>query len=149
MKGNILEAIIGAVVLVIASFFIFFAYTTSGNKISEGYVLNALFDDVGSLAVGADVKISGIKIGIVQSLILDKNFQAHAKLLIKNGVKIPSDSAANISTDGIIGNKFIAIVTGFEENMLSDGDNIEMTKSAVNLESLIDKFVFGTKKEDK
>lgn len=149
MKGNILEAIIGAVVLVIASFFIFFAYTTSGNKISEGYVLNALFDDVGSLTVGADVKISGIKIGIVQSLILDKNFRAHAKLLIKNGVKIPSDSAANISTDGIIGNKFIAIVTGFEENMLSDGDNIETTKSAVNLESLIDKFVFGTKKEDK
>ena len=149
MKGNILEAVIGAVVLIIASFFMFFAYTTSGTKINEGYIITARFDDVGSLAVGSDVKISGIKIGIVKSLEIDKNYQAKASLLIKTDIKIPKDSTASVTTDGIMGNKFVAIITGFDNNVLSDKDEIELTKSSVNLESLIDKFVIGEKKDDK
>ena len=144
MKGNILEAVIGAVVLVVASFFMYFAYVSSGDKIKEGYVVFARFDDVTGLASGADIKMNGIKIGIVKELKIDENYQAVANFLIKNGVNIPDDSSAAISTDGIIGSKFVSIEPGFSENLLKEGDRISMTRSSVNLERLIDKFVVSS-----
>ncbi len=144
MKGNVLEAIIGAVVLVIAVFFIFFAYTTSGEKITKGYTLTACFSNVGGLAVGADVKINGIKVGIVQSLKIDENYQARATLLIKNEIQVPTDTTAAVTTDGIMGNKFVSLVIGFSNQMFKNGEEIESTRSSVNLEDLIDRFIVGS-----
>jgi phospholipid/cholesterol/gamma-HCH transport system substrate-binding protein len=149
MKGNILEAVIGAVVLIIAGFFMFFAYTTSGEKINNGYVLLAYFDNVGGLTVGADVKVNGIKVGIVRSLSIDENYQARAELLIKNSISIPVDTTASVTTDGIMGNKFIALYPGFDKAMLKGGEEIESTRSAINLENLVDKFLIGTASKDK
>ena len=149
MKGNILEAVIGAVVLAVASIFMYFAYTSSGEKITNGYVLVARFDDVGGLAVGADIKLNGIKVGIVKSLRIDKNYQAKAELLLRNDIKIPKDSSASVSTDGLLGSKFMAINPGFSEEKFKPGDEIELTRSSVNLEKLIDKLVVGDKKKEK
>ncbi|GHT89396.1 ATPase AAA [Alphaproteobacteria bacterium] len=144
MKGNVLEAVIGAVVLVVASFFIYFACISEGEKINDGYVLVARFDDVSGLAQGADVKLNGIKIGIVRSLKIDENYQARAELLLKNPVKIPCDSSAEIVTEGIIGSKFVAMNPGFSEKKFAEGDEIELTKSSLNLERLIDKFIINS-----
>jgi phospholipid/cholesterol/gamma-HCH transport system substrate-binding protein len=149
MKGNVLEAVIGAVVLIIAGFFMFFAYTTSGEKINNGYMLLAYFDNVGGLAAGADVKVNGIKVGIVKSLSIDNNYQARAELLVKNDIRIPVDTTASVTTDGIMGNKFIALSPGFEKTMLKDGEEIESTRSAINLENLVDKFLIGTATKNK
>ncbi|MDR0553110.1 MAG: MlaD family protein [Holosporales bacterium] len=143
MNGNVLEAVIGAVVLVIASFFIFFAYQTSGEKIGSGYPLIAKFESANGLATGADIKISGIKVGIVKSLSIGDDYQAKAIFLIKDGIEIPSDSTAAIVTDGLIGNKFVSISIGFESEMLKPGDEFESTKSAINLESILDKVIAG------
>lgn len=143
MKGNILEAVIGAVVLIVASFFIYFAYVSSGEKIKEGYVLVARFDDVSGLAAGSDVKLNGIKVGIIKSLELDENYQAKLQLLIKDSIKIPSDSSAAVTTDGLMGNKFVNISIGFSKETLKPGEEIELTRSSVNLEKLIDKFALG------
>lgn len=148
MKGNILEAFIGAVVLIIASLFIFFAYTTSGEKIKSGYTLTARFDNIGGIAVGADVKINGIKVGIVKSLEIDENYQAKAVFLIKNGMNIPKDTTAAVTTDGIMGNKFISMITGFDSEMLGPNEEIESTRSSVNLEDMIDKFVVNSAKDE-
>jgi phospholipid/cholesterol/gamma-HCH transport system substrate-binding protein len=148
MRGNILEVVIGALVLVIASFFMYFAYESSGDKIKEGYILYAKFDDVSGLSSGADIKLNGIKIGIVKSLQIDENYQAIAKLLIKNEITIPKNSSASITTDGIIGNKFVSISPGFDDEKLKDGEEILLTRSALHLERLIDKFVLsGNNKE--
>ncbi len=144
MKGNILEAVIGAVVLVIASIFMYFAYVTSGEKVRDGYLLIARFEDVGGLSVGADVKLNGIKIGIVKSLNIDSGYQAKAELLVKDSIKIPNDSSASVTTDGLIGSKFVAIGAGFAEEKLKPNDEIEMTRSSVNLEKLVDKFIMGS-----
>jgi phospholipid/cholesterol/gamma-HCH transport system substrate-binding protein len=141
MKGNVLEAVIGFVVLLISAFFIYFAYTTSGEKINHGYTLVAKFDDVGGLVTGANVKINGIKVGVVQSLYIDKNYQAVATMLLKREVHVPADTAAAITTDGLMGNKFIALKTGFSEETLKEGAEIQSTVSAMNLEDLVDKFV--------
>ena len=143
MKGNILESVIGAVVLVVAVFFIYFAYVSSGEKIKEGYVLVARFDDVSGLAAGADVKLNGIKVGIVKSLTLDESYQAKAELLLKDNIKIPTDSSVAITTDGIMGNKFVAISAGFAEEKLKPNEEVELTRSSINLEKLIDKFALG------
>lgn len=143
MKGNILEAVIGAVVLVVASFFMYFAYISSGEKIKEGYIIIARFDDVSGLATGADIKLNGIKIGIVKSLEIDEGYQARAELLIKDDIKVPNDSSISITTDGIMGNKFVAVSAGFSSDMFKPGDEVEYTRSSVNLEKLIDKFALG------
>ena len=151
MKGNVLESVIGAVVLVVAVLFVYFAYVSSGEKIKAGYVLTARFDDVSGLTSGADIKLNGIKVGIVKSLKLDNNYQAKVELLIRDNVKIPVDSSVAVSTDGIMGNKFIAISAGFSEEKLKPNEEVELTRSAVNLEKLIDKFALGSesKTEDK
>ena len=148
MKGNVLESVIGAVVLVVAVLFVYFAYVSGGEKIKEGYVLTARFDDVSGLARGADIKLNGIKVGIVKSLSLDKDYQAKVELLLRDGVRIPVDSSVAISTDGIMGNKYIAISAGFSEEKLKSNEEIEFTRSAVNLEKLIDKFAVGGDKKD-
>ncbi len=143
MKGNVLESVIGAAVLVIAVFFVYFAYTSSGEKIKEGYIVTARFDDVSGLTNGSDVKLNGIKVGIVKSLKLNDDYQAKVELLIHNKIKIPSDSSVSVTTDGIMGNKFVAITAGFSENKLKPNEEIEITRSSVNLEKLIDKFAVG------
>ena len=143
MKGNFLEAIIGAVVLVVSAFFIYFACISSGEKIKDGYVLIARFEDATGLASGADVKLNGIKIGIVKSLSLNKDYSVKAELLIQNKYKIPMDSSASISTEGIMGNKFVSISVGYSDNEYKPGSEIEDTKSSINLEKLIDKVIAG------
>lgn len=143
MKGNVLESVIGAVVLVIAVFCVYFAYASSGEKIKGGYVLTARFDDVSGLTNGSDVKLNGIKVGIVKNLKLDDNYQAKVELLIRDEIKIPTDSSVSVTTDGLMGNKFIAISTGFSDEKLKPNEEIEITRSAVNLEKLIDKFAVG------
>ena len=141
MKGNFLEAVIGAVVLIVSGFFIYFAVVASGEKIKDGYILTAKFEDVSGLASGADVKLNGIKVGIVKSLVLDKDYSAKVELLIQDKYKIPSDSSVAVSTDGIMGNKFVAISVGYAEDKYAAGAEIEDTISAMNLEKLVDKFI--------
>lgn len=143
MKTNVLEVVIGAVVLVLASFFLYFAYVTSGEKIKDGYILVAKFEDVSGLTEGADVKINGIKVGIVKKLGLDEDYSAKAELIIKNEYQIPEDSSLAISTDGIMGNKFISISTGYSDKYLEPNAEVEDTKSSLNLEKIFDKFIAG------
>lgn len=143
MKGNFLEAVIGFAVLTVSAFFIYLAYETSGEKIKDGYVLTARFEDVSGLTSGSDIKINGIKVGIVKKLSLEDDYSAKAELLIQNKYKIPSDSSVAISTDGIMGNKFVAISVGYSDNSLKQGDEVEDTKSSLNLEKLVDKFIAG------
>lgn len=143
MKGNLLESVIGAVVLIIATFVVYCAYVSSGEKIKGGYVLTARFDDVSGLTNGSDVKLNGIKVGIVKSLKLDENYQAKVELLLRDEIKIPSDSSVSVTTDGIMGNKFVSISAGFSAKKLKPSEEIEITRSAINLEKLIDKFAVG------
>ncbi|MDR2458818.1 MAG: MlaD family protein [Holosporales bacterium] len=145
MNGNMLEAVIGAVVLIVAAASVYIAYTSSGRDTSGGYVLVAKFGNAGGVSEGSDVKMSGIKIGVVKKLEIDEQYQARAELLIKDGVAIPNDSSAVITSDGILGNKFISIITGFAHESFHSGAEITITRSAVNLESLIDRFVAGGK----
>ena len=149
MKQNIIEIIIGFIVLIIALLFLIFAYKT-GSSItsSKGYQVTANFQSAEGIAVGSDVMISGIKIGSVKKITLDPNsFYASVYLNINDDVKIPKDSKAQVVTSGLLGGKYISIVPGNDDENLAANEEIRYTQSAINIESLINKIVssFGSK----
>jgi phospholipid/cholesterol/gamma-HCH transport system substrate-binding protein len=144
MKGNLFEALIGAVVLAVAAFFLVFAFSTTDVGAVDGYEVTATFDRVDGVNAGADVRMSGIKIGSVTKLELDpQTFLAKATLNISSSVELPNDSSAEITTEGLLGGKYMAIVPGGAEDVIAPGGRIQFTQSSLSLEGLIGRFGFG------
>jgi phospholipid/cholesterol/gamma-HCH transport system substrate-binding protein len=145
MLKNIFETIIGGIVLFVAFSFVMIAYKSgSVEKGNNGYFLTAKFDKVDGLNVGSDVKMSGIKIGkIVEQKFDPETFRAVVKLTVNEGVKVPSDSSADIIGDGLLGSKYLSISPGGEDAMLTNNGEIEITQSSVSFEQLIGKFIHG------
>jgi len=110
----------------------------------EDLVVYAAFDQIGGLKPRAPVVISGVKVGQVHSIALDKNFRARAQLDLKSDLKIPIDTSASIVTSGLLGDRYISLELGGEEKYLKPGDEISMTESAVILERLIGKLIHNT-----
>lgn len=153
MQKNILETLMGAVVLIVAAGFLAFAYQGGQVKVEDGYVIQAEFDDASGISLGSDVRIGGIKVGVVSDLALDTEmYRALVSMQIRHGTKLPKDSSAAIVSSGLLGDKYVQLVPGGDDVMLAAGGKIEFTQSAVNLEELIGKFVFsggGVDKESK
>ena len=144
MSRNSVETIMGAVVLVVAAFFLFFAYTTVHGGTVSGYELTARFNRIEGLRDGGDVKVSGIKVGSIVSLNLDpKTFVAVVKMQIEPSVKLPVDTVATITSTGLLGDKYLALEPGNEDDMLKPGGQIEHTQSPMSLESLIGQYIFS------
>jgi len=110
---------------------------------SKNYTLTAEFNNISGVKTGADVQISGVTVGKVRQLNLNKQRQAVVGMQIDRGIKIPVDSIASVKSQGIIGDKYIQITLGGDETVYKPGENIVDTESAVDLESLISKFAFG------
>jgi phospholipid/cholesterol/gamma-HCH transport system substrate-binding protein len=144
MRRSVIETIMGAVVLVVAALFLFFAYTTSNVRAIGGYQLVARFNRVDGLANGSDVRLSGIKIGSVISQQLDpKTYRAVVHIAIDSSVKLPNDTTARIQSDGLLGNTYMVLEPGGSEEMLPPGGQIEYTQDAVNLVDLLGRFIFS------
>jgi len=105
--------------------------------------ITAQFDSVSGLKEGARVEIAGVLVGKVEKISLNDDYLATVELSIFPHVKLQSDVIASIKTQGIIGDKFIKISPGGDDTYLGDGDQITETESAVDLEALISKYVFG------
>lgn len=115
---------------------------------SETYPLEARFTNTGGLGKGSTVLLGGVTVGRVEQIRLDpSDFSAIVEMSIIKDVRLPSDTMASIKTSGLIGDKFIALAPGAEEELLSPSDRILMTESAVELESLISKMAFGSVKD--
>lgn len=144
MNGNLFEALIGAVVLVVAGVFLVFAYTTADIGSVQGYQVVARFDRVDGLNIGSDVRLSGIKVGTVTSMELDhETFLAVVLMSVEPAVRLPKDSSAQIVTDGLLGGKFMAIVPGGDPEYIDPGGEITFTQSPIILENLIGQLIFG------
>ncbi len=109
---------------------------------SKGYTVYAEFDQAGGIKPGASVEIAGVSIGKVIHVSLDR-YQALLTLEINRGVKLQDDSIASIKTKGLIGEKFVQVTPGGSEKYISAGGRIMDTESAIDIESLISKYVFG------
>jgi phospholipid/cholesterol/gamma-HCH transport system substrate-binding protein len=145
-RHSLIEVATGAVVLLAAGGFMVFAIANTGQKFGDaGYSLNASFDHVDGLSPGADVRIAGVKVGSIQSIRLDtKTYQAIVGFTVQNAVSLTDDSSATVSTDGLLGGKYLALATGGDDKTLKPGDTITITQGSVNLEALIGKYIFGS-----
>src|SRR5690349_21869383 len=144
MTGNVIETVMGAVVLVVAAVFLFFAYSTSQVRAVQGYQVTAQFERIGALRDGGDVRIAGVKIGSVVSETLDpKTFLATVRMSIDPAYRLPEDTVAEIVSAGLLGDRFMALVPGGSEEMIPPGGRIKFTQSPVSLESLIGQMIFS------
>ncbi len=110
----------------------------------DQYTLKARFNSVAGLKTGANVEISGVSVGEVSKIWLDKERQvADVLLSIDDNVTVTDDVIASVKTSGLIGDKYIKLTPGASEDALKNGDMITETESAVDLEELISKYVFG------
>ncbi len=144
MSHNLVETMMGAIVLIVAAFFLTFAYSTTSVRTFSGYEVSAKFDRVDGLNPGSDVKISGIKVGTVVEEKLDpETFLAIVKLNIIKDVKLPLDTVAQVSSEGLLGGNFLALVPGSDDKTIQPGGEIKYTQAPVNLMQLLGKFIFS------
>lgn len=146
MNGNLVETLIGALVLLVAGFFLAFAYSSGGVGSSRvsGYELQARFNRADGLVVGGDVRLSGIKIGTVTKQALDpKTFDAIVTFTVDSRYQLPEDSAVKIASEGLLGGNFISVEPGGSNAALKPGSEIKYTQGSVNLMDLIGQAIFS------
>lgn len=145
MADQRFEIVAGAGVLALALGFAVFAGQGLGMRAESGtYPLKASFRSVQGVAVGADVKLAGVKVGTITSLVLNPvSFQADTVIAVDKSIQLPTDSAIVISQDGLLGGNFVEILPGGMPDVLGPGDEIEDTQGAVSLINLLLKFVGG------
>lgn len=149
MSGNLVESLIGAIVLAVAGWFLSFAYEHTEKTNVGGYELIAKFDRVDGLNIGSDVRLAGIKIGTVTSQELDpETYEAIVRVAISDEVALPTDTAAVITSEGLLGGNYLSMLPGGMEDMLADGDELEETQDAIDLVGMINRFMYGKKDED-
>ena len=143
MRRNAFETILGAIVLTVAGLFVSFAYRTAQVQSVDGYEVMAKFFKVGGLTAGSDVRINGIKVGIVTSAQLDnETYDALVTMVIQSSVRLPSDTAAGIGSEGIVGGKYVRLEPGLDATNISPGGSINKTTDFRSLEDQVGEIIF-------
>ena len=144
MSRSVIETVLGAIVLIGAFVFLVFSYSKGDAGEVTGYRITADFSGIGGLKIGDDVQISGVKIGQVAGIMLDpQSYLARVTMEIDNNIKLPDDSSATISSQSLLGGKYMALEPGASEDILKDGGRIEFTQAPQNLEEILGKFIFS------
>jgi phospholipid/cholesterol/gamma-HCH transport system substrate-binding protein len=109
----------------------------------DGYKVSARFNNVGQLKVKAPITLAGVRIGRVSQIVFDSDkYQAVVTLEIDGRFrKIPRDSSASILTAGLLGEQYVGLEAGADEEFLREGDSLMLTQSALVLEKLIGELV--------
>jgi len=145
MANNAVETLVGAVVLCVAGGFLYYASQTADFGGGKSYPLTAQFFKADGISAGGEVRVSGVKVGTVSSVLLDEEtYQAEIMMMMRSSVKLPSDSSAKIASDGLLGGSYVAIEPGGSEYYLEPNEAIEHTQGSVSLLDLIGKAVAGT-----
>ena len=144
MQNNMVETLIGTVVIVVAAVFLAFAYTSTNSGGISGYDVSARFNRVDGISAGTDVELSGVKIGTVSEVTLDpKTYLATVYLSIKRDVQIPDDSAVKITSSGLLGSAYLSVSPGGSDTMIKPGGQITNTQGAVDLIGLVARAMMG------
>lgn len=145
MNSNLVETLIGAVVLAVALFFLAFAYTAAGvGSGLGGYELQARFNRADGLVIGGDVRLSGIKIGTITRQSLDpQTYAAIVAFTVDERYQLPEDTAVKIASEGLLGGNYLEISPGASDVTLAAGDEITNTQGAIDLLNLLMRFGTG------
>ncbi len=137
------ELLAGVVVLVVLAALITAAVIGNGRRSQPGYELTAQFDHVDGLDVGSDVRMAGVTVGQVVSETVDpKTFQAIVTLTVRPDIKLPPDSSIVVTSDSLLGGKYLALAPGGADGSLPPGGRITQTQGSISLEQLLSKFIF-------
>jgi phospholipid/cholesterol/gamma-HCH transport system substrate-binding protein len=142
-RENLGEALVGLFVVLFAVLFVWFAWNRTGGGTKAGAIhVTALFPNSTGVNVGTDVRIAGLKVGTVTRQILDQqSFQVKLTLALDPAVKVPADSSAAITSEGLLGATFIALLPGGDTAPLKDGDTIADTQGAMDLMGMVGQFI--------
>ena len=144
MHRNIIETVMGGVVLLVAIGFVYLAFQSSSVGNGSGYLVTAEFDNASGLTVGSEVRMSGVKIGSVVSQQLDPDtFFAVVTISIADTIKLPRDTSARILADGLLGSNYVALEPGGDEEFIAPDGNINFTQGSINVVDLLGRFIFS------
>ena len=144
MRSNIFETFIGAIVIILTVSFLFYSFSITDSNTEGTYNINATFNRIDGIQIGSDVRLSGIKIGSVSKSSLNQTtYEAQLALIIDNSIKIPDDSSAKITMDGLLGSNYISIEPGGSEIYLSENDYLLYTQGSVDLIGLVGEALFS------
>lgn len=110
----------------------------------KGLRITADFDEIGGLKPRAPVVVSGVKVGEVDAIDLADDYRARVTLNLNPALALPVDTTASIVTSGVLGDRYVSLQPGAEEDILRSGDRIEFVESAVILERMIGKLIHNT-----
>ncbi len=150
MKRSLVETILGAVVLLGAGLFLLYSIETADIADTGGYEVTADFSSVGGLKPGDIIQISGVKVGTVSRIdLVTETYLARVYMNIREDYKVPTDTAALITSEGLLGGQYMALEPGADEEMIAPGGVIQYTQAPQNLEQLLGQFIFSMKDDDK
>jgi phospholipid/cholesterol/gamma-HCH transport system substrate-binding protein len=144
------DLLVGSFVLAAFAAIAWLSFTVGGlgTGVKGGLSVYAKFDQVAGLKNRAPVELSGVKIGQVTSIVLDDDFRARVDLDLRDDIELPFDSSASIFTAGLLGDRYISIELGAEEESLKNGEEIGMTESAIVMERILGKFLYNVGSKD-
>lgn len=144
MGRNVIETVLGGMVLLVAGVFVFFAYSTAQVSTGgSGYDVTASFYKIGGLAPGSDVRVNGIKVGTVKSRDLDLDtFDAVVTLSMDPTIKLPTDTVATVASEGILGGLYVRLIPGQDSARIEPGGEITKTSDYRSLEDQVGEIIF-------
>ena len=156
MGRNVIETVLGAVVLLVAGLFMYFAFNSADLRKIQGYQVTAIFQRADGLKTGSDVVVNGIKVGSVQGqdLITEAGrdqYYVRVHLSIDPKVLLPVDTIAIIANESLMGGRYLSLEVGVEEDIIkNDGTGrITRTQPPMRLDDLIGKLMFSSKGDEK
>jgi phospholipid/cholesterol/gamma-HCH transport system substrate-binding protein len=145
MSRNVIETVMGAVVIAVAALFLVFAYRTADLGAVQGYEVQARFGSTGGLQAGADVRISGVRVGSVVGTTLDPaTYLAVIRMSIDPSIRLPEDTVAAIRSESLLGGRYLSLAPGGAEDLVEPGGFIQYTENPVDLEDLLGRFIFSS-----
>ena len=143
MRRGAVETILGAVVLLIAVGFVIFGARSIDLQGDDGYELTARFLKVGGLDRGSDVRISGVKVGsVIDRALDDQTFEAVVKFTVRSDIKLPADTEAGVTAEGLLGGKYLRLFPGTASETLAPNGEIAQTRDFQALEDTVSEIIF-------
>jgi phospholipid/cholesterol/gamma-HCH transport system substrate-binding protein len=149
MRRNIIETIIAGLVLVVGLGFMVYVLNATQPTRFSGYPLQARFQDAPSLKPGAEVRIAGVAVGRVTGVALDmKRYDVLVDFQVSDKVKLPADSEAILSFDGVLGDAIVVLRPGQGATVLQAGERVRNTVSPVNVVDQLGRYIFAGEADD-
>ncbi len=140
-KGPDRDAVVGGAVVFVAALLLALVYGRQMTAADGGYTLTARFGHAEGIGIGSAVRLSGVDVGKVVGEKLDSQFRAVTTLQIAGNLALPTDTAAVIQTDGLLGSKYIDLRPGAEDAVLKPGAEITYTQGSLVIEDLLEMIV--------